>query len=70
MSAKKQEDSPFEHLIGRTGQVTDWDELTQLAIVRIGSEQWSARSDQPLQVGDSIEVIAGASTVLTVKLKV
>lgn len=68
MSKKSYEDSPFEHLIGRIGQVTEWDASTQLAIVRIGSEQWSARSDQPLAVGASVEVISGGSTVLTVKL--
>ena len=67
-AVKKQEDSPFEHLIGRTGQVTDWDESTQLAIVRIGSEQWSARCDQPLEVGATVEIVAGQSTVLTVKV--
>lgn len=69
MATKGYEDSPFEHLIGKTGQVTDLDSTTQLAIVRIGTEQWSARSEQPLQVGDAVEVIAGHSTVLAVKLK-
>jgi membrane protein implicated in regulation of membrane protease activity len=67
-STKGHEDSPFEHLIGRTAQVIEWDANTQLAIVRIGSEQWSARCDQPLQIGDSVEVLSGHSTILTVSL--
>jgi membrane protein implicated in regulation of membrane protease activity len=67
-SARGHEDSPFEHLVGRTGQVIEWDATTQLAIVRVGSEQWSARCDQPLAIGATVEVLSGHSTILTVGL--
>jgi membrane protein implicated in regulation of membrane protease activity len=67
-AVKGHEDSPFEHLIGSTALVTEWDASTQLAIVRIGSEQWSARCDRPLEIGSTVEVVAGHSSILTVKV--
>lgn len=56
----------FETIVGRRGEVVEAIPKEGLGIVKIGTEQWSAKSEVALAKGESIVVVGRHSTVLEV----
>jgi membrane-bound serine protease (ClpP class) len=54
----------MDSLVGATAEVVAWSEAT--GTVRLQGSLWSARSSQPLEVGEPVTVVAFAGTTLEV----
>jgi membrane protein implicated in regulation of membrane protease activity len=59
--------NPIDALKGKTGIVLDRSESGDAFVVKVGSETWSAKADEPVAKGDRIAVLGGHSTILHVK---
>jgi membrane protein implicated in regulation of membrane protease activity len=59
--------NPIDLLLGKTGQVLDLSANGDTIIVKIGSETWTAKSEDQIAKGDHVEVIGGHTTILQVR---
>jgi len=57
----------IDDLVGKQGTVVEPVTENGLAIVRVGNEIWSAKSDSPLAEGEQVIVLQRSSTVLEVQ---
>jgi membrane protein implicated in regulation of membrane protease activity len=60
-------ENPIDALIGKPGIVLELPEQSEVVVVKVGSEIWSAKCGQTLQKGDHITVTGGHSTILEVQ---
>ncbi len=56
----------IDELIGKQGEVIEQINGGSVGIVKVGSETWSATSDESLQKGDKVIVVSRSSTLLHV----
>jgi len=58
---------PIDALINKKGKVVEAIGPQHMGIVRVGSETWSAASDEALAVGEQVIITGRSSTVVQVK---
>jgi membrane protein implicated in regulation of membrane protease activity len=59
--------NPIDALLGKTGHVIDLSQSGDAIVVKVGSETWTAKSEDQIAIGDHVEVIGGHTTILQVK---
>ena len=60
--------SNADALIGRTGKVTEPINVNEPGYVQIDCDQWKAVSDDTIEAGETVRVIARESTIITVEV--